>query len=134
MPIKIKKDVLTAFAKTQQMRVAAMNRIKEEVEESGGLKSVSMADLREAYGRGRLGVHVVRGIASELSGVGLGHYPLVLPQKQSAMVRLYKRGTKAEDVIKAMLTPGEEGDEILQETIETDAEEVLRQVREIVCG
>lgn len=56
--------------------------------------TVRMFALREAYGAGRLGVHVRRNISDELSGLGLGHFPAELPDDQEKLVRLFKLGSR----------------------------------------
>jgi len=110
-----------------------MSDIKATVEAEGGVASFPMAEVRDAYGAGRLGVHVRSGISKALSGMGLGHYPNDLPDSQTAKVRIYKLGSPIADLVDAVLTPGREGDERLRETASGDAEKVLSEVRELVC-
>ena len=49
-------------------------------------------------------------ISRELSGVGLGHIPEVLPSYQDELVRIYKRGTRLAVMIEIILEPGTEND------------------------
>jgi hypothetical protein len=96
--------------------------------------TVTMYSLREAYGAGRLGVHVRRNISDELSGHGLGHFPRELPDDQEKLVRLYKLGSPAAHLIAAVLSPSEEGDEAIREAVAGNAASLLEEVRELVCA
>jgi hypothetical protein len=96
--------------------------------------TVRMYALREAYGAGRLGVHVRRNISDELSGLGLGHFPGELPDDQERLVRLYKLGSPAAHLIGAVLNPSEDGDEAIRQAVAGDAASVLDEVRELVCS
>ena len=49
--------------------------VRDAVESHGNVMSVTMADLRTAYGAGRLSVHVVNHIGGGLAGRGIGHFP-----------------------------------------------------------
>ena len=73
-------------------------------------------------------------IADRLKGYGLGHLPTDLPQYQWDEVRLYQLGTPLEKVIKAVTEPSELGDQVLMQVVDTDAQQVLAQIRELVCG
>ncbi len=110
-----------------------MDKLKAEVEANGGVQSFTMDVVRDAYGAGRLGVHVRSGISKALQGMGLGHYPPMLPDSQYEKVRIYKLGSQVADVIGAVLRPGSEGDERLRELTGGNASELLAQVRELVC-
>jgi hypothetical protein len=112
----------------------ALETIKDKVEAEGGVASLLMGDVRDAYGAGRLGVHVRSGISKALLGMGLGHFPTDLPDSQYARVRIYKLGSSVADVIEAVLNPGEAGDARLRETAGGNAEGLLAEIRELVCG
>src|SRR5262245_28479743 len=112
----------------------AMDDLKAEVEENGGVKSFAMWKVRDAYGAGRLGVHVRTNISKQLQGMGLGHFPENLPDSQDATVRVFKLGSPVADVIDAVLRPGTAGDEKLKDAAGGNAEDVLAQVRELVCA
>lgn len=108
--------------------------LRHEVEANGNLLAVRMERLRDAYGVGKLGVHVRRGIAEKLGGVGLGFFPGPdLPTYQEQEVRLYRRGTPVADIIDAVVAPSEYGDARLREAgAPTDAVQLLDRIRELV--
>lgn len=92
------------------------DEIKKQVEEAGGVVTLTMAALRDAEGAGKLGVHVRSNISRRLAAMGLGHVPTELPANQHERVRVYKRGTPVGDLIEAALNPGERNDESLLRT------------------
>ena len=92
------------------------DEIKKQVEEAGGVLTLTMAALRDAAGAGKLGVHVRSNISRRLAAMGLGHVPTELPANQHERVRVYKRGTPVGDLIEAALNPGERNDESLLRT------------------
>jgi hypothetical protein len=103
------------------------------VRASGDIVSVPMEKVRDAYGAGRLGIHVRDGISKKLHGMGLGHFPTEIPESQWALVRIYRLGSQIADLVDAVLNPGAEHDEELRQAIEGESADVLRQVRELVC-
>src|SRR5437763_2876821 len=114
--------------------MATMADLRAGVEESGGVKTFSMWKVRDAYGAGRLGIHVRTNISKALLGMGLGHFPNALPDSQDALIRLYKLGSPVADLVEAVLHPGPEADERLRDAVAGNAEGVLAQVRELVCA
>jgi hypothetical protein len=92
-----------------------------------------MEVLREAHGVGKLGVHIRAGIKSELASRGIGTLPDDLPTYQHQEVRLFRLGTPIANVISAVLNPSEAGDATLRQSAGTDAQEVLRTIRQLVC-
>jgi hypothetical protein len=110
-----------------------LEELKELVESLGGLLTVDMEDVRDAYGAGRLGVHVRQNISKALNGLGLGHYPAELPDRQWELIRVYKFGTPAADLIGAVRDPSVENDELIREAVGGNAAETLEQIRELVC-
>jgi hypothetical protein len=93
-----------------------------------------MDTLKKIDGAGRLGVHVRTAISKTLESHGLGHLPRELPPNQEDPVRLYLLGSPIADVIKAVLGPSDRGDETLRSIGTSEAQEQLRQIRQIVCG
>ncbi|HLY02406.1 MAG TPA: hypothetical protein VKR56_07895 [Candidatus Cybelea sp.] len=79
----------------------SFDSIEKALNEAAGVMSVPMAQLRDAFGAGRLGIHVIASISDELERRGIGYQPIDLPSNQFNQVRLYKRGTPAGDVIEA---------------------------------
>ncbi len=66
--------------------------------------------------------------------MGLGHYRAELPDWQEDNVRIFKLGSPAGDLIGAILKPGAEGDALIRGAVSGDAQEILDEVREIVCS
>ena len=73
-------------------------------------------------------------ISRSLESYGLGHLPRELPPNQEDPVRLYLLGSPVADVIKAVLTPSDKGDDTLRAISTSEAQEQLHQIRQIVCG
>jgi hypothetical protein len=108
--------------------------VRQAVDDAGGVLTVKVGALRDAYGAGRLGVHVRSGISRALQGAGLGHYPSDLPDWQDQPVRLFKLGSRVADLIDAVLQPGDAHDEELRQAIRGEATETLAKIRELVCA
>ncbi|MFY9265732.1 MAG: hypothetical protein WAO61_09955 [Solirubrobacterales bacterium] len=92
-----------------------------------------MERLRDTLGVKRLGIHVCKEISDKLAGVGLGHSPKDLEPDSWQEVRLFTLGTPVAGVINASLKPGSDGDDVLRESAESEANEILRSVRALVC-
>jgi len=103
------------------------------VESGGGVLSLPMVYLRDAYGAGRLGVHVRSNISEALRGLGLAHMPAELPDSQWQEVRIYRVGSKAGKLIEAVMEIGERGDGVIREATSAQPTEVLERIRELVC-
>jgi hypothetical protein len=114
-------------------QLSSLGDLPELIDNGGGLATFEMWELREAHGAGRLGVHVRANISRALRGTGLAHYPDPLPDRQSALVRIYRQGSRAAALIDAVLDPTQESDEAIREAIGGEAQTVLEQVRELVC-
>ncbi|MEV6007347.1 hypothetical protein AB0M29_11115 [Streptomyces sp. NPDC051976] len=114
--------------------MSAFDSLRGEVEGNGGLHVVDMGTLRQLQGAGRLGVHVRDAITRALESHGMGHIPGELPSNQYDEVRLYLLGSPIADIVKAVLSPNAKGDEALRSVGTSEAQEQLRQIREIVCG
>jgi hypothetical protein len=82
--------------------VTTWAELLRSVEDSHGLKRVTMGDLRALEGAQRVGKHVLTSIATKLSQLGLGHLPDELPNRQDQPVMLYQVGTPAADAIRAI--------------------------------
>lgn len=115
-----------------------MEDLKKLVDANGGVLTVSMEGLRDAYGAGRLGVNVRAAIAKALAGHGLGHYPVDgrdggrMPEFQTDAVRIYKLGSPIADLIDAVLSPTSQHDEELRQAVGGDSAAILAQVRKLV--
>ena len=116
--------------------MADWNTIKQDVENNGNVLTVTMEILRDATGKGKLGIYVRQEISSSLAGIGLGFIPSTLPTNQHEQVRLYKRGTQVGDLIEAMLTPGQQNDAKLSSLFAAGAVDyaaIVAQIRELVA-
>ena len=114
--------------------VETFDELRKVIDENNGLLTIEMQKLRDLGGHGRLGVHVRDAISKKLEGLGVAHYPKELPQYQHERVRLYIRGSAVSDLINAVLEVGEEQDQALRGAAAAEAENVLREVRALVCG
>ena len=113
--------------------INTFEELLEQIEENGDLLTLEMATLRDVYGAGKLGVHVVAGISEKLDELGLGHYPAELPQQQWERVRVYSRRKPVGKLIRAALTLDDRSDKALREIAGDDAAETLKKVKELVC-
>ena len=118
--------------------MASLKDIRAEVDEAGGVTTVPMGRLRDAVGMKKLGVHVIADIAKKLRGEGLGHYPDPLPLYQEQFVRVFVLGSEVDDLLTAVLDVSPDRDERLRQAAggaaAADAETILAQVRDLVCG
>lgn len=114
------------------------DELSQRVERNGDILSMTMRELRDMAENDRLGSNVVKDIALSLTKMALGHIPQVLPRQQNDLVRLYKRGTPIGTIIDSILTPSEEKDgEILQsiklgDENEQNMVEAINQIKDIV--
>lgn len=112
--------------------------VKTAVEANGNLLQVTLGELREALGYNRLGVRVLQEIASALSGEGLGYFPLWVldandtPRYENSL-RVYKKGSAVGGAIDAVLEPSNVGDDLLRTTAGSEAAEILKSVKALVC-
>src|SRR5260370_32619670 len=90
--------------------MASWDEIKQKVEKSGNVVTLTMEELRDAHGAAKLGVNVREEISSTLAGMGLGHVPEELPSYQNEQVRVYKNGTPVGDLIATVLVPRAQND------------------------
>jgi len=111
----------------------SLEQIRDAVEQNGDILTLKMQEVRDAYGAGRLGVHVRDNIKKALAGLGMATYPEELPDWQEHEVRIYKQGSAAADLIDAVLHPSESHDHEIREAVSGDTQDVLDQIRELVC-
>ena len=114
--------------------VKSMEEVRELVNQKGGVLTTTMEVLRNAYGKGRLGIHVLAGIDSSLAGLGLGHYPPALPDSQEKPIKLYRKGTPVGNLIEAVLGMEQCRDEQLRTAAAGDDASIIKQIRELVCS
>lgn len=87
-------------------RYESMADLAQAVKEGGGVLSLPMAHLRNAYGALRLGATVRANIRESLNDLGLATVPAEIPDRQSASVRIYDPSTSAGRLLDALRTPG----------------------------
>lgn len=110
------------------------DELRQEVEDSGGVKTVDMGTLRDAHGAGKLGSTVRANITKELRSRGMNHSSGDLPSYQHEMVRIWLMGSPAGDLIEAVLNETQDADQIIRDAVETNASDTLDKVRELVCA
>src|SRR6266508_2326627 len=100
------------MAKNSRKTYGSMKDVATAVDENGGLITASLLELREALGRDRLGVRVLRDIAGGLEGEGLGYFPewVLAGDENDApraghILRVFKKGAAVGEVIMAVLDP-----------------------------
>jgi hypothetical protein len=115
------------------MTFTSLEALREQVTDNGDVATVSMRQVRDAYGAGRLGRHVRMNISRALQSQGLGHYPPELPDDQGQYIRVYRLGSPAAVFIDAVLNPNPDHDETIREAAGGEAAEILEQIKELVC-
>jgi hypothetical protein len=112
------------------------DEMKDAVEKNGNVLTVTMEELRNTHGVGRLGKKVIAHIHNGLAGVGLGHVPQELPGDQHEPVRLYKMGTPIADAIITVLTPSKQNDAKIKDQFGDGGTEdygaIVQKIRELV--
>lgn len=108
--------------------------LRDAVMDNGGVLTVRVGEVRDAFKYGRLGVHVRSDISKRLNGLGIAHYPPEVPDWQERPIRLYRMGTPIADLIDAVLEPTPNHDEELKAAVSGGAADVLNQVRALVCA
>ena len=106
--------------------------LKAAVENNEGVLTVPMRTLRDIHGADRLGRNVRYNIQLELAGNGLAHYPTDLPDSQYAYARIYKQGTRAAEIIGAVLDPDPERDAVIRKAGDETHQDLLKKIRELV--
>jgi hypothetical protein len=108
--------------------------ISKAVTESENVLTVTIGQLRDVNGSGRLGPYVVEAISKNLAAKGLGHYPPELPQEQWRKVRLFRLGSPIADLISLVMDVDDESNDAkLREFAANGAKATLDKIRELVC-
>ena len=102
------------------------------VDDNAGLTTVSMYDLREAYGVKRLGRIVLDQMSQRLEGQGLGHVPKDLPSDQSEEVRVFRLGSPVAQLIQAAFNPGDQFDSNIRDAINNTDSSRIDRIRELL--
>ena len=115
-------------------RYESLGDIAEHIESEGGILTLAMWQVRDAYGAARLGVNVRASISDALTNLGLDHYPRRdLPDSQGSYVRLVKRGSAVGKLIRAAREVDPESDQMLRDAAAGESQALLRRVRELIC-
>jgi hypothetical protein len=110
---------------------AQFDDLDKLVVERGGILTTDMRDLRERLQAGKLGRYVIENIRDQLKSRGLASSELT--NEQTDPVRIYKQGTFVANLIEAATSVGEAHDEKLRLVAESKADEILKQIRALVC-
>ena len=108
------------------------SKTRDSVDDSDGLLCIQMRSLRVEAGVGALGKDVVRDISVALDDLRVGHYPTDLPTRSNEWVLLYKFGSEAERLIKAVSFLNQRSGDSIREFLNREAKSKLEEVREIV--
>ena len=115
------------------MTFANPETLRDAVIGNGGVLTVRVGDVRDAFHYGRLGVHVRSEIKKKLNGLGIAHYPSEVPDWQERQLRLYQMGSPIADLIDAVTDPTPGHDDELKAAVSGGAADILNQVRALVC-
>lgn len=88
--------------------------IYDEVELSGGLKSMLLSEIVQRMGYQRLGSEIRKEIIRELTESGVGYYPIEMPYRGNEEVRLWTQDGPYAEIMSAVLTPGKRGDRVIK--------------------
>lgn len=86
----------------QEIQTMTWPELLSAVEGNQGIYQVPMETLRQLEGRQRVGKHILSAIDEKLATLGLGHLPEELPNRHQQTVLLYRFGTPASEVIRAI--------------------------------
>lgn len=118
-----------------RLPISTFDELDDLVEKGQGVTTVTMEELRNAHGAGKLGVHVRTAISEKLASRGLRHLPKELPIYQEQRARVYKAGTPVAKIIEAAVNDlGEQADQVLRDAAGGEAAEVVQKIREMVCS
>lgn len=109
------------------------DELRDRMEGEGGLLRATMGELRDIQGAGKLGVLIRQAISDRLAAHGMGHLPAALPSYQEEEVRVFRLGSPIAETVNAVLRPSQTGDDVLRRSAGSDAQKILKQVRELVC-
>src|SRR5262245_12125386 len=90
-----------------QKRFESFEELASLVDRNRGVYTVSMEELRDAAGFGKLGKHIRTGISDKLRGLGLDHMPDELPSYQEDSARIYRKGSPVGKLIEAAMKVGQ---------------------------
>ena len=115
------------------MASSKIDELLNDVRARGGIHSVQMKELRDAFEYKKTGSNVIQVIHDELLKRGFGHVPAELPLFQGEWVRIYEFGTKYGKLVNAAINPDPSFEDLIRSAIEATTEGVVRsQLEEIL--
>lgn len=72
-------------------------------------------------------------ISRVLASRGLEHYPEELPDRYWDTVRLFKSGSPAGELIRAVMNPGTGEDQVIRNALASADTTTIDRIRELVC-
>jgi hypothetical protein len=98
-----------------QTVLTTYEQLRQKIDDSRGVLTIRMSNLRNIHGNQRLGLRVRSDISKKLAGQGLKHYPSKLTNRQDDYVRIYKGRSAVADMISAVLKPSPQSDKTLRQ-------------------
>lgn len=112
-------------------KATAWKELERDVVGHGGLLTVTGEDLRRIYGAERLGSTIRKDIEKSLAAHDLAIDGGGGEFYQESLLRLYKRGTAAAEIVDAVNKIGEHHDQIIRKWLEGDGGKLAR-IQEIL--
>lgn len=106
----------------------SLSELQGAVKTAGGVLTVQVSAVRNAFGAQRLGAQVRASISANLKVLGLSHTPQEIPDRQTKAIRIYEEGSLVGRVIEAAMQPGPQEDEVLLMAAEDGALENLMSI------
>ncbi|HEY3139479.1 MAG TPA: hypothetical protein VGJ86_00015 [Acidimicrobiales bacterium] len=110
--------------------------LRETVERRGGVHRISMGDLRDINGAGKLGIHVVTQIKRSLARAGLSILLRTgtadVPRYQDEYVVIYVTQSKVGEIIEAVQQADLGAVKLLRDLAGDDSAEKLQAIRDIL--
>lgn len=110
----------------------SLEELRNQVLDHGGVITLGMASVRDAYGAKRLGPQICQNISDKLRGLGIGHVGEI-PEHRTHDVRFFHIGSPVGRLIEAVMHPGEANDDRIREIAAGDEADTLDRIRELVC-
>src|SRR5215218_4125256 len=111
----------------------SLEELRDQVIDAGGVLTISMRAVRNAYGAQRLGAQIRQNISEKLRGLGIGHVDEELPELRDDEARFFHIGSPAGRLIEAVVNPGSANDERIRAIAAGEETAKLDRIREIVC-
>jgi hypothetical protein len=113
-----------------------LNELYQALRENDGVLTIWMKELKDLHGPQRLGNRVRDSIERHLAERGIAIVGEVLPNSESASVRLYLKGTRVARLIEAVELKGAAGDQLLRElattSFPTTTRELIQKLKALV--